>query len=97
VGPQCAGDRLQPRQRQNINGVFGLGDVPAPEETTARSLIASFYADILGRGPEPRAIDAWYHRYFAYLVSSSIDVRFAPREMARLFFVSAEYQARAEP
>jgi hypothetical protein len=66
---------------------------PSPSEA-ARALIASFYNVILGRDSEPGAVDAWHHGYFDYAVSFNIDVRFIPREMARLFFLSEEYALR---
>lgn len=64
------------------------------QEQRARDLIESFYVDILGRGPELGAVDNWYNGYFEYAVSFGIDVRFVPREMARVFFLSAEYASR---
>ncbi|HUT23344.1 MAG TPA: DUF4214 domain-containing protein, partial [Sumerlaeia bacterium] len=73
---------------------------PSPTETPsatpepARSLIESFYRLVLGREPEEGAVDAWYSGYFEYALSFRIDVRFIPREMARLFFLSEEYESR---
>jgi hypothetical protein len=63
-------------------------------EPDARNLIESFYLDVLDRGPEPGAVDGWYNGYFQYGLSFNIDVLFVPREMARVFFLSAEYAAR---
>ena len=63
-------------------------------ERPIRELITSFYQGILGRDPEPGAVDSWEMGYFNYAVSFDIDVRFIPREMARLFFLSEEYAAR---
>ncbi|HUT23170.1 MAG TPA: DUF4214 domain-containing protein, partial [Sumerlaeia bacterium] len=59
-----------------------------------RDLIASFYNLVLGRAPEAGAVDSWHHGYFEYAVNFNIDVRFIPREMARLFFLSEEYANR---
>jgi hypothetical protein len=69
-----------------------LTSTPTPEPI--RELIDSFYHLVLGRGPEPGAVDAWHEGYFEYAASFGIDVRFIPREMARLFFLSEEYAAR---
>lgn len=79
---------------RTLNGVFALVDLPPNRESLARQLITSFYNDVLGRAPETGAVDAWYGGYFLYGVSFSIDVRFVPQEMGRLFFLSAEYAAR---
>ena len=71
---------------------------PAPgtdRETLAREMISSYYLGILARPPEAGAVDSWYQGYFIYGVTSNIDVRFVAREMARIFFQSAEYQSRA--
>jgi hypothetical protein len=68
---------------------------PPPErEPRARDLITSYYTDVLGRAPEAGAVDAWYNGYFLASVNAGVDVRFVPREMARLFFLSAEYASR---
>jgi hypothetical protein len=56
--------------------------------------VTSFYELILGRDPEPGAVDSWHHGYFDYALAFDIDVRFIPREMARLFFLSEEYDLR---
>ncbi|HUT25647.1 MAG TPA: DUF3160 domain-containing protein [Sumerlaeia bacterium] len=69
-----------------------LTSTPTPEPI--RELIESFYRLVLGRDPEPGAVDAWREGYFEYAASFGIDVRFIPREMARLFFLSEEYAAR---
>ena len=84
----------RPTNPRAINGVFALGAVPSDEAARARQMITSFYADILGRAPEAGAVDSWYQGYFAYSVPLGIDVRFVPREMARIFFSSAEYAMR---
>jgi chitodextrinase len=68
--------------------------VTATPEEPIRDLIHSFYLVLLGRDPEPGAVDAWHHGYFDSAVSFNIDVRFIPREMARLFFLSEEYANR---
>jgi WD40 repeat protein len=68
---------------------------PTPEPGPVRALITSFYQTILGREPEAGAVDSWHHGYFEYAVNFNIDVRFIPREMARLFFLSEEYAARS--
>lgn len=39
-------------------------------------------------------MDAWYTGYFLTAVNASIDVRFVPQEMGRLFFMSQEYADR---
>ena len=65
---------------------------PTPEPI--RGMTQSFYELVLGRGPEPGAVDAWHYGYFNYAVSFGIDVRFVPREMARIFFFSVECAAR---
>ena len=83
-----------PSDPATVNGIFAIGAVPPTEETSARQLITSYYNDILGRAPEAGAVDAWYHGYFSYSVGLGIDVAFAPREMARVFFSSPEYAAR---
>ncbi|HUT25863.1 MAG TPA: DUF4214 domain-containing protein, partial [Sumerlaeia bacterium] len=70
------------------------GVTPTPTVEPIRALIDSFYQMVLGRAPEPGAVDAWHHGYFDHAVSFNIDVRFIPREMARLFFLSEEYAAR---
>jgi len=67
---------------------------PSATPEPARSLIESFYRLVLGREPEEGAVDAWYAGYFEYALSFNIDVRFIPREMARLFFLSEEYENR---
>jgi cell division septation protein DedD len=59
-----------------------------------RDLITSFYQLVLGREPEAGAVDAWQTGYFDYALNFDIDVRFIPREMGRLFFLSEEYQNR---
>ncbi|HUT23542.1 MAG TPA: S8 family serine peptidase, partial [Sumerlaeia bacterium] len=69
-----------------------VGPTPTPEPI--QGLIESFYRLILGREAEPGAVDAWQHGYFDYAVGFDIDVRFVPREMARIFFLSDEYAAR---
>jgi hypothetical protein len=70
---------------------------PAPTANPGpiRDLIASFYDLVLGRPPEAGAVDAWESGYFQYALSFGIDVRFIPREMARLFFLSQEYANRS--
>ncbi|HUT24080.1 MAG TPA: DUF4214 domain-containing protein, partial [Sumerlaeia bacterium] len=67
---------------------------PTPEPEPIRALIRSFYEIILDRDAELGAVDSWHHGYFDYAVDFNIDVRFIPREMARLFFLSEEYAAR---
>jgi uncharacterized protein DUF4214/parallel beta helix pectate lyase-like protein len=84
-----------PADLTTINGVFAIGSEQPDRQALARQMITSYYSDILGRAPEAGAVDSWYAGYFTYAVSSAIDVRFVPREMARIFFASAEYQARA--
>ena len=84
-----------PADVTTINGVFALGATQLDRQTLARQLITSYYSDILGRAPEAGAVDNWYVGYFTYAVTAAVDVRFVPREMARVFFASAEYQARA--
>ncbi len=84
----------RPANPRAINGVFALGAVPSDEAARARQMITSFYSDILGRAPEAGAVDSWYQGYFAYSIPLGIDVRFVPREMARVFFSSAEYAMR---
>ncbi|HUT23634.1 MAG TPA: integrin alpha, partial [Sumerlaeia bacterium] len=69
--------------------IFYLG----PETIT--TLIESFYHLVLGRAPEDGAVDAWKTGYFDYAVAMNVDVRFAPREMGRLFFLSDEYASRS--
>jgi hypothetical protein len=73
----------------------GATSTPTPPSgEPIRDLILSFYQRVLGRDPESGAIDAWHQGYFNYAVSFNIDVRFIPREMARLFFLSDEYANR---
>jgi hypothetical protein len=64
----------------------GVGDID--------SLVTCFYNTVLGRPPETGAVDAWCDGYFQYALSFDIDVRFIPREMGRLFFLSDEYAGR---
>ncbi|MBX3025562.1 DUF4214 domain-containing protein [bacterium] len=71
-----------------------VGPTPVEREPRARSLITSFYVDILGRQPEAGAVDSWYNGYFLAAVNNGIDVRYVPSEMARLFFGSQEYANR---
>ena len=68
---------------------------PTPTVEPIRELIRSFYNLVLGREPEAGAVDAWHIGYFQYAVNFNIDVRFIPREMARLFFLSQEYANRS--
>ena len=56
-------------------------------------MVSSFYEEVLGRAPESGAVDEW-ETQFDYAVGFDIDVRFIPREMARLFFLSEEYANR---
>ena len=70
------------------------GPTPTPTVQPIRRLVTSFYELILGRDPEPGAVDSWHHGYFDYALAFDIDVRFIPREMARLFFLSKEYESR---
>jgi hypothetical protein len=84
-----------PADPTTINGVFALGAAQPDRDTLARQMITSYYSGILGRPPEAGAVDGWYQGYFIYGVTHAIDVRFVAREMARIFFGSAEYQARA--
>jgi hypothetical protein len=83
-----------PADVTTLNGVFAIGAPQPDRQTTARQLITSYYNIILGRAPEPGAVDSWYNGYFLYAVNAPVDVRFVPREMARLFFSGAEYAAR---
>ena len=71
------------------------GVTPTPTVEPIRELIRSFYNLVLGREPEAGAVDAWHHGYFDYAANFNIDVRFIPREMARLFFLSQEYANRS--
>jgi hypothetical protein len=73
---------------------YTLGPTPVEREPRARALITSYYTDILGRAPEAGAVDSWYNGYFLTAVNQSIDVRFVPSEMGRLFFASQEYANR---
>lgn len=79
---------------RTLNGIFALVDLPPEREPRARALITSYYTQILGRGPEAGAVDAWYYGYFVAAVNLSVDVRFVPHEMGRLFFLSQEYASR---
>ena len=67
---------------------------PTPDDRAIEELIRSFYQLALGREPEPGAVDSWESGYFDYALGFDIDVRFVPREMGRLFFLSEEYAAR---
>lgn len=72
-----------------------LTPTPPPEqEPRARELITAYYTGILGRAPEAGAVDAWFTGYFLAAVNAAFDVRFAPQEMGRLFFLSQEYTSR---
>ena len=59
-----------------------------------RDLVTHFYVVVLGRDPEPGAVDAWRHGYYDVAVENRIDVRFVNREMGRLFFLCEEYRDR---
>jgi len=83
-----------PSDVTTLNGVFALGATQPDQQTLARQMITSYYSNILGRLPEPGAVDSWYQGYFLYAVSSAIDVRFVACEMARALFASPEYLAR---
>jgi hypothetical protein len=84
-----------PSDPSTINGVFALGAAQPDRDTLARQMITSYYTGILGRPPEAGAVESWYQGNFIYGVKNAIDVRFVAREMARVFFNSAEYQARS--
>lgn len=75
-----------------LNGTFALTQVAC--QPCMPDLINYFYNTILGRAPEPGAVDAWQNGYFNYALNFNIDVKFIPIEMGRGFFLSAEYQAR---
>jgi hypothetical protein len=66
---------------------------PSPTPEPIDALIHSFYALVLGRDPGAGEAEGW-RTYFDYVADFNIDVRFIPREMARLFFLSDEYAAR---
>jgi len=66
---------------------------PGPTPEPIDPLICSFYTLILGRDPSAGETGGW-RTYFDYVVNFNIDVRFIPREMARLFFLSVEYANR---
>jgi len=77
----------------NIAGQpFPVDPVKAPDD--AYALVRHFYNAVLGREPEPGAVDAWINGYFLYSLYSEIDVRFIGREMGRIFFFSQEYANR---
>jgi len=61
---------------------------------TIASLVGSFYWFVLGRKPVDGEAAAWETGYFDYAVAMDVDVRFVPREMGRLFFLSDEYATR---
>lgn len=84
-----------PADATTLNGVFAIGAPQPDRQTVARALITSYYTNILARAPEAGAVDSWYNASFLYAVNAPIDVRFVPREMARVFFAGAEYAARA--
>ncbi|HUT25106.1 MAG TPA: DUF4214 domain-containing protein, partial [Sumerlaeia bacterium] len=70
---------------------------PTPDDdhdAAVRAMVTWFYETILGREPEPGAVDAWHYGYFHHAIDLNIDVRFAASEMARIFFLSEEYAAR---
>ena len=71
-----------------------FSQTPTPTPEPIRELITDFYQGILGRAPEAGAVDSWETGYFDYALSFNIDVRFVPREMARLIFLSQEYANR---
>ena len=68
-------------------------ETPTPTPAPIDGLIRSFYTLVLGRDASPSEAAGW-RTYFDYVVSFDIDVRFIPREMARIFFLSEEYAAR---
>ncbi len=87
VGSPCESPGTSPKGAGRAY-IFYLG----PE--TISTMIESFYHLVLGREPEEGAVEAWEQGYFNYAVDFDIDVRFVPREMGRLFFLSDEYAAR---
>ncbi|HUT23360.1 MAG TPA: S8 family serine peptidase, partial [Sumerlaeia bacterium] len=100
---EARGMYLVARDPQGNEGRSNLFDVlpgnvatptPPPTPTDARTLIEHFYWYVLGRGPEPGAVEAWESGYFNYALAFDIDVRFLPQEMGRLFFLSDEYALR---
>ena len=66
---------------------------PGPTPEPILEMVGSFYDLVLGRDPAPSETQGW-QIYFNYAVNFNIDVRFIPREMARLFFLSVEYANR---
>ena len=85
----------QPTPTPTETPVATATPTPSAPPEPIQDLITSFYELILGRDPEPGAVDAWQTGYFEYAVGFNIDVRFVPREMARLFFLSVEYENRS--
>jgi hypothetical protein len=57
-------------------------------------LISWFYVMILDREPSEDETFSWKSGYFDYAKAFKIDARFLPRAMARLFFLSKEYDGR---
>lgn len=58
----------------------------------ADQLVQGFYYQVLRRGPETVEVKAWRGGFFNHAVEMDVDIRFIPREMARLFFLSDERQ-----
>ncbi|HUT23450.1 MAG TPA: DUF4214 domain-containing protein [Sumerlaeia bacterium] len=57
-------------------------------------LIRWFYVMILDRNPSEAEEFSWKSGYFDYAKAFNIDARFLPRAMARIFFLSREYDGR---
>jgi hypothetical protein len=75
-----------------LDGTFALtGGI---DSSDIREIITHFYNTVLGRNPEPGAVDAWENGYFNYSLGYDIDVRLIPSEMGRAFFSSDEYHTR---
>lgn len=68
---------------------------PATEGDLANAaeLLEDFYFELLGRAPEPGAIETWMFGVSNALVQN-VDIRFIGREIARVFIFSDEYIGR---
>ena len=94
--PEAGGEGGSAPGTLDVGGVGGDGPLSGAETEDVRLLVRHFYLNVLAREPEAEAIEAWV-RYFERALALRIDVRFVPREMAELFFGSAEYAGNARP
>jgi hypothetical protein len=80
--------------RTNFAVSSDLSNIDFKGTAAIREVITHFYNTVLGRDPEPGAVEDWENGYFNYSLSYNIDVRLIVIEMGRAFFSSDEYQTR---